>query len=677
MYSAYFGKVTEAIAHFIGLFEIAGEEARLKAAYDEFRAAQKADEQLPQHHGVALKIDASHNFENFDPEVPYLPARPHIEQLSVLSKVAFAPIDIPPPHHPTLHHGHHASGSVHGSGGLILPHIEPPGSLAVIINQEIRLTDNDYVGVGGSGLKFTPPPVDDAQMTALHQAALDLNPIDDLTLPGTTEDMGLFVTTAAARLDAFSADGHGDADVFTTKGTTLEGTYVNGQLIDEADTPKVEDYVNFLKDEDNPQEGPNGPLDTSTPPDSGHFMHGWGNGTVDPSVEISTGGNTVINSAVVVNNWASAEVMAVMGNHVSLNAIIQINAICDSDSVGTAIGGWQFDPGKVDQSFNIAMFKHIDPTADNAPATVPTGFPAHYVVTEVTGDLIMMNWVNQYAFVTDNDVCIASSSGVHTVVSTGDNTALNGLSLNEIGHYYDLIIVGGNVYDASIIQQLNLLVDNDTIGAVSGFQTTGEGSVSTAGNLLWNQASIINVGNGVYETMPDGYSKAVENLDAGKKELPSSILDDPAFAGIGVLRVLYISGDIYNLQYIKQTTIMGDSDQVALAMNQALAHPEANWTITTGDNQLVNHATIVDVDGANKIYVGGEGYSDEILIQANLISSEPDLGAQNPDILVNEAVAFLGDGADASGSGTDAHSNHIAPHPADSASADVMQHMLG
>ena len=55
--------------------------------------------------------------------------------------------------------------------------------------------------------------------------------------------------------------------------------------------------------------------------------------------------------------------------------------------------------------------------------------------------------------------------------------------------YYDLIIVGGNIYDANIIHQLNVLVDNDMIGAVEGFETNGEGSLSSAGNLLWNQAA--------------------------------------------------------------------------------------------------------------------------------------------------------------------------------------------
>ncbi|MBT1158843.1 type I secretion protein [Aminobacter anthyllidis] len=681
MNSVYLDKVSDAIAHFVGLFDMNVEAARQKQAYDGFKATQQAEEQLPDPQTVAIKVDASHTLKDFDPHVPYLAMRPEIEQVTVWSKVAFTPPDVPVPDGPFLHDFTRLpDGTTVGSGGVVLPDIDPPGDLAAIIIQDIQLSDDDYVGFGGSGLKFTPAAPDNSALDELQQAAADLSPIDDLTLPGTTEEMATFVTTAVDRFDAFDAADHGHADVFTVKSETIEGTYLNGQLVDEADVPKMEDYVNFLKEQDDEEDvaGPDGPLDMDTPPDSADFMDGWGDGTVNPRVEISTGGNSVINNAVVVNEWVSAEVIAVMGDHFSLNAIVQINGTCDVDSVGAAVGGWPFDPGGENQSFNIAMFKHIDPSADTGgeAAPPPAGFPAYYVVTEISGDLLMMNWIEQYAFVMDNDVVIASSSGVQSVVSTGDNTAFNGLSLYELGSYYDLIIVGGNVYDASIICQLNLLLDNDMIGAVDGFETTGEGSASTGENLLWNQASIVNVGAGTCEPLPDGYDTAAADLAAGNKELPNSILQDAAFAGIGVLRVLYISGDIYNLQYIKQTTVVGDSDQVALAMNQMVANPDAEWTITTGGNQLVNDATIVDVDGASKIYVGGDSYSDEILIQANLVSSEPDLGGQDPDTLVNEAVAFLDDG-NGDDTGDASQGTNITPQAADSGSADVMQHMLG
>ena len=62
--------------------------------------------------------------------------------------------------------------------------------------------------------------------------------------------------------------------------------------------------------------------------------------------------------------------------------------------------------------------------------------------------------------------------------------------------------------------------------------------------------------------------------------------------------------------------ILGDSDQVALAMEKAGdVHPEADWKVETGSNVLVNVATIVDVDSTGTTYVGGDHYSDEILFR--------------------------------------------------------------
>ena len=73
-------------------------------------------------------------------------------------------------------------------------------------------------------------------------------------------------------------------------------------------------------------------------------------------------------------------------------------------------------------------------------------------------------------------------------------------------------------------------------------------------------------------------------------------------------------------------------------------------------------------------YVGGEHYSDEILIQADIISSEPDLMSQDPDALVNEAVAFLGDDdAPDTGAGQELH-GALMP---DNSQTDPMQGMLG
>ena len=94
-------------------------------------------------------------------------------------------------------------------------------------------------------------------------------------------------------------------------------------------------------------------------------------------------------------------------------------------------------------------------------------------MTEIKGDMIFLNWVEQLNFMTDNDIHILSSTGVKTIVTTGENTAFNDMSFTELGYHFDLIIVGGSIYDGNFIHQKNILLDDDLIGAVSGFSTTG------------------------------------------------------------------------------------------------------------------------------------------------------------------------------------------------------------
>ncbi|UVK38510.1 type I secretion protein [Mesorhizobium sp. AR10] len=681
VYSMQLDKISEAISHFIGMFELSVEEARQQKAYDEFRAAEAVKEDIPDLPNTNVNVKAPYTLDDFDPHVPYMGLKPELVPFTVSTNFWYTPPEIPEGGPVRLDHDRFHTPHLQAAGsGMTLPHIEPPGAVAVYINQEISLSDNDYVGAGGHGLKFTPTVDDGSQLTSLLNATAELSPLDDLAIPGSAADIAAVVTTAADRIESYSGSSDGEATVFVARSDAnsdpIDGTFVNGQLVDEADAPKMEDHINILKeqDDDEASEGPD-TEEYSVSPDSSDFMSGWGNGLLAPSVELHAGGNTLINSAVLTNNWTGAPVIAVVGDSHEVNAIVQINARCDTDSVSSTLNGWTLGANGPDESFNIATFKHIDPTAnDEAPAPAD-GFPAAWVVTQITGDLVIMDWIQQYTFMMDNDTSILSSSGVRTMVTTGDNTQINDVSLNQLSYYYDLIIVGGNIYDANIIHQLNILVDNDLIGAVDGFETSGEGSYSTAGNLLWNDATIINVGGqNHFEALPDSYLNAATDLAAGKQASPGDILNDEAFAGIGALRVLYISGDMLNLQYVSQTNVLGDSDQVALAMNQFIAHPEAEWTVITGGNQVANFAGIIDVDGTDKTYVGGEHYSDEILIQADIISCDPEFGGQNPDTLVNEAVAFLTD--DASDDDDVQPDHHVSLIP-DNSQVDVMQGMTG
>lgn len=674
MYSMQLDKITEAIAHFIGMLEISIEETRQLQAYDDFKIATAAKDDTSELAHENINVKAPYSLDDFNPHVSYVGDKLALVLNTVTSSFRHTPPEVPLHGHlsPAYRYFHlpHLPGA---SGGMVLPHVVPPGSVAVYINQDNHLTDNDYVGAGGHGLTVTPAVDDSSQLALLTTQATELSPLDNLAMPGSDAEMAATVVAAGEQIEAYPSSS-GDANVFVlhpdAAAGSIEGTYVNGQLVSEDSAPKLEDHFNFLKNQSSGSSGGSA-NDYSVPPDSPEFMSGWGNGTLAPSVEVNTGGNTMLNSAVLTNDWTGAPVIAVVGNVYDVNAIIQINERCDSETVSASLNGWKLNNAS-DESFNVAMFKHIDPSADSQAPPAAHGFPAAWVVTQVTGDLVMMNWLQQYSFMTDNDTTVLSSSGVKTMIATGANTAINDISLNELSYNYDLIIIGGHVYDANIIQQLNILVNNDVVGAVSGFETSGAGTCSTGGNLVWNNAGIINVGGKQFDPLPDSYLKAAQDLAAGKGASPGDILHDPAFAGTGALRVLYVSGDLLNIQYVSQTNVLGDSDQVALAMNQVAAHPEANWTITTGGNQLANFAGIVDVHGTGMTYVGGQHYSDEILVQANLVSSEPDLGAHNPNVLANEAVAFLTDDA-SHDAGQPLH--QIAPTP-DHVQADGVHTLL-
>ena len=130
---------------------------------------------------------------------------------------------------------------------------------------------------------------------------------------------------------------------------------------------------------------------------------------------------------------------------------------------------------------------------------------------------------------------------------------------------------------------------------------------------------------------------------------------DPELAGAlighgGPLKVLYITGDYYDINAVWQTNITSDVDVMYQLQNQPLADlmaldPDGAVTqsVTAGGNELHNDAAIVDVN-PDATYVKGEIYTDSILVQANLVPTGTD-HAVNADThtLVTELIAFVDD----------------------------------
>lgn len=664
-------RITEEIAHFIGTLHLTAEHGILRDAYRDFMA-RKAQFSDPEASPLGnAPFEAPYELLGFDPEVSYRSPAPDMHHGSPWHfptfKLSFSPMDMKAFDLPMSFQWRMPDSVSVSVTRFEPPELEPPGSVVTYANQTIFLSDDDYFGVGGHGLKFAPTAIDNKALLAAAEDAYSLSPIGNLTKPGSSAEIIKVIKTAGEALDGFTADSAGSFHVSVHQAERLDGIYVNGERVDEA--PSLKDYYKFEGKEQNEPGSEVGKTGNAVIGEDGSII-------VEASVTLTAGGNTLVNEAILKNFWTAAKVTAVVGDHYEINAIVQINAVWDTDSVSAGLCDWNSDAA-VNQVLNIAGFDRQDISSNDSADAKDAGFPQFWAVTRVDGDLVMMNWIEQFIFQSDNDVGILSSSGATTSVIAGGNLGLNQVSIFELGFSYDLIIVGGSVYDANIIHQVNVLFDNDVVGALPGFQTSGSGSVSTSGNLLWNEAHIVDIGGADrFAALPDAYLKAAKSFADGGNSLSKGVLTDEAFAGLQALRVLYISGDLLNLQYIKQTSILGDSDQIALAMDALKPHLDADWTLSTGNNALINNAAIYDLDSFGKTYVGGQKYSQETLIQAELISSQPDhLGAQNPDALVSEAVLFL-DNSMLDSPGEAATAVYV-PSAHDAPTDDGLQHMLG
>lgn len=663
-------KFSEQIAHFVGLFHLADESARHRKDYQEFRLAKAKAEHDPKDEVDQLHFRSPYDLEDPEPGLHYVPERFDLRGEEVGSVVL--PVGIPI--RDISLHGHHMpharphpflDAELHLVRHGEVPEITPPGSTVLQLIQENHLADNDYASVGGHGLGLRDMIDSGAQLASLAKAALAADPFlsfADHGMPAGGASISDFIESMAGTARAFAtghlADGQtsgtasfteGDATttVFVATGEAAQGFHLNGTAIDAFSV--LEDHLPLaLRDTTDSTDdaasgvrsgGVNGPSQSA----HGEATSG-GAPLAHASVEISAGSNMLVNEAFDTNKSLFGTVTAVKGDHFELNLIAQINVLSDTDALGATLSNWNTAP-QVSATFNLASLNRIDVASPAKPVAEANLFPKFWAVTEITGDLTVMNWTKQLNLVSDQDRMIVSSSGVTTTLSTGDNKIFNTLDLTNLGKYYDLILVGGSLIEASVIKQINVLLDDDVVGAVKGFSTSGTGNLSTHDNLLWNQAAITNIGGADrFGALSDGYKSTLDDFASGKKMLSADVLQDSAFSGLMGLRVLYISGNLYDLHYVSQTNVLGDSDQVALAMNKGLAGTGADWSITTGSNALVNIASIFDVDSTGKTYVGGEKYTDEILIQTDVIATNPALGVQNADHLVNEAVVFLGDG---------------------------------
>src|SRR4029077_20424909 len=108
-----------------------------------------------------------------------------------------------------------------------------------------------------------------------------------------------------------------------------------------------------------------------------------------------------------------------------------------------------------------------------------------------------------------------------------------------------------------------------------------------------------------------------------------------------VVHVLYVQGDYYDINYLSQTNVISDANTAA----QMLTSGSGQQSISTGNDQAINVASIVDGGSLTTPYVQGTQYSDSMLLQTNIITPDPKITTNDPAQLVPEVVAFTGQDA--------------------------------
>ncbi|HEY1943139.1 MAG TPA: hypothetical protein VGH40_13550 [Roseiarcus sp.] len=621
------GGVTESlIAHFAGYLHITEDFVRNRILYDEGPLAPRPhpyapDELLPPAPPPPVDIPDSQ---------PY-----HITYTPSFDPLRHIKSHIPPPHHDALSHAplpHDeapppplveapvpvAEGAAYVEYSSSYSYIAPAPDQELIPAVQINAMQNNNVDLV---LTDGPAPsnhsnADAAIVAHMFNDAESYLPSD--LAPGTS-DTTTIVNGVTAHDAALAANPAGASNV-------APGVYDNGVLQPASATfnPTIPDLTNVF----NP------------PPDASH------NGMTNPGLDAVTGSNTSVNVASILDENTERSGLVVMGNAYSTNAIYQVNELTSDahvqvDGAAAALdvvtGGNSVD--------NLASFANHPTSVSNFVSFSPT---ANVQVDEVNGNFYDVKGLLQTNYLSNNDVVVQTATSSFNQVDTGTDTQINSLPLNELNASYDLIIVQGSFYTANVVAQTNVLMNDATVMMGTTAGDTASETITTGGNTLTNAASIDTYGQTAYQPLSASLQAAVTAAENGQPNaLLASLLPNN---GSGTIHVLYITGNFYDVNYIGQTNVMLNSDAVAqyLPSTGSTTAPtgapiSSTESASTGSNTLFNLGQIASVGTiTNFQYVGGQAYSDAILVQANLVSEHSHVAVGETPSLGNELAAYTG-----------------------------------
>ncbi|MES0880966.1 hypothetical protein [Roseibium sp. SCP14] len=406
--------------------------------------------------------------------------------------------------------------------------------------------------------------------------------------------------------------------------STLEmGLYVNGVLQDEEETEETETETS---DADDRREG--------APPPIPEQPDGWAPG--DPGlVGAETGSNTVYNAAVIVDADEGVGTFVVFGDYFRTNTIAQVNVYSDSDHIQIGNPGAGFslslslDGNVTTNSANFSRESLLDEAIDFR------GFTGFFWNIDISyGDYYDVKSLYQENVLYSNDILYQTSTASHQRVMVDANGQTNAAIVEDWGNSYDLIVVLGSYFSGNFIHQTNVLLDNDWVvmasPGVGGSQTLYGGQ-----NELSNEAAITSYGLDSFGSISAGFEAFLRSLETSNRIDPEDWWSFSG-SGSGKMNVLFVTGDYYDINFIKQLNVIADSDAV-----MQVGGDGSHQFLSTGGNTLTNFATIIDVDAYGDQYVGGEVYEEWTLVQTNVIGSEDDeVVYGDAEQLANEVVAF-------------------------------------
>lgn len=573
-------RTTETITHFIGLFGMTVEQARLREIYEEFAKLRKQqdldpiEEQSPiieHHYKLATGSETPLAF-HFDAQFPgpqlaaiSAPLPQHALTMPAPEGSALPEFDIPagpwPFPHVTYHH----------YGPPVVPEPEPPdtptgpvlrvdpalpfpGSVMNLVDQGLWLSDNDVLGEANFAPRADAGPDMALMAEGLQQLAGSLPEAGVVLRLEAAEAMAeAMLETAEAyfapELETMTPASHvadpapqragGGHTSDTSEGVRIDWAVFHGeeaaaQIVNGARAEEAPSLKALLPQHHRPEENSE-PTDDAIDPRALPEEAGR-NPDFEDGHSLVTGGNYAVNETILTTAWVDAPVIVAGGKWIELDQIEQVAAVSDRDSQ---------PPATEAQRSVVTQIAEISETSAPSPRHVQSlekssVGPAWVHIDWIDGDLIVSHHIKQLIQLFDNDTFGVSIAAASTAFILGDNTLFNVSEIFALGMHYDQILVGGNLIEINAISQILSLEDNDRISGapeaskgapVAPVETeTTEPDTQIAEEEEVSDRQIAEVSSGGRDHAVQGTAQAGDDT-AGLPEDESAGAPDPALDG--------------------------------------------------------------------------------------------------------------------------------------------------